>query len=78
MLNGDSEEDRERTRQLLCLCVDVFLRALSPFMPYLSEELYQRLPITQKAISVVVATYPEPTEVKLYTLLQYPTTHALP
>ncbi|XP_078325870.1 valine--tRNA ligase-like isoform X2 [Crassostrea virginica] len=62
MLNGDSEEDRERTRQLLCLCVDVFLRALSPFMPYLSEELYQRLPITQKAVSVVVATYPEPTE----------------
>ena len=77
MLNGDREEDKERTRQLLCLCVDVFLRALSPFMPYLSEELYQRLPITQKAVSVSVATYPESTEVKFYTLLQCPTTYAL-
>ena len=32
------------TVETLRLCADVFLRLLSPFMPYLTEELFQRLP----------------------------------
>ncbi|ELT91479.1 hypothetical protein CAPTEDRAFT_222046 [Capitella teleta] len=38
-------------------CVDNGIRALSPFMPYLCEELFQRLP-KRSAGSVCVAAYP--------------------
>jgi len=48
--------------QTLHLCVDTFLRALAPFMPYLCEELYQRLPGTTHP-SVCVAPYPIPDQV---------------
>ncbi|XP_062585889.1 valine--tRNA ligase-like [Saccostrea cucullata] len=63
ILNGEDADRKEATKQILCLCVDVFLRGLSPFMPYLSEELYQRLPIVDKAVSVCVAKYPDPADV---------------
>lgn len=64
ILSGDNEAHKESTIQLLCLCVDTFLRALSPFMPYLSEELYQRMPVKDKAVSVCVARYPDTTKVR--------------
>ncbi|KAH7719353.1 Valyl-tRNA synthetase [Aphelenchoides avenae] len=49
-------------RQVLYLCVDTSLRVLSPFMPFITEELWQRLPkrANVKAPSVCVADYPEP------------------
>eukprot|EP00105_Crassostrea_gigas_P020597 XP_011439421.1 PREDICTED: valine--tRNA ligase [Crassostrea gigas] len=62
ILSGDNEAHKESTIQLLCLCVDTFLRALSPFMPYLSEELYQRLLVKDKAVSICVARYPDTTQ----------------
>ncbi|GFN76516.1 valine--tRNA ligase [Plakobranchus ocellatus] len=49
-------------RSILHLCTDTFLRAAAPFMPFLCEELYQRLPAEKedRAPSVCVATYPQP------------------
>ncbi|XP_064091160.1 LOW QUALITY PROTEIN: valine--tRNA ligase-like [Macrobrachium nipponense] len=37
-------KSREAPLQILWTCMDVCLRLLSPFMPFLTEELYQRLP----------------------------------
>ncbi|KAI0227477.1 Valine--tRNA ligase [Lamellibrachia satsuma] len=53
--------DVQRTRNILFTCLDVGLRCLSPFMPYLTEELFQRLPQrgTAKAESICVADYPQ-------------------
>jgi valyl-tRNA synthetase len=41
-------------------CVDQALRLIHPFMPYLSEELWQRLPRhhSESAPSICVARYP--------------------
>lgn len=39
--------------------LDGALRLLSPFMPYITEELYQRLPVSNPAPSICVAPYPE-------------------
>lgn len=52
-------------RQVLYLCVDTSLRILSPFMPFITEELWQRLPkrANVKAPSICVADYPEPQQV---------------
>ncbi|XP_053151794.1 valine--tRNA ligase, mitochondrial isoform X2 [Hemicordylus capensis] len=48
------------TRQTLYSCVDLALRLLSPFMPFVTEELWQRLPRmdSRSPLSICVARYP--------------------
>lgn len=48
-------------RDVLYTCLDVGLRMLHPFMPFLTEELYQRLPRRPSAThpSISLAEYPE-------------------
>ncbi|GLV42742.1 Valyl-tRNA synthetase [Carabus blaptoides fortunei] len=41
-------------------CLDIGLKCLSPFMPFITEELYQRLPRSDTVPSICVAPYPEP------------------
>lgn len=52
----------QSTRQTLYSCADLALRLLSPFMPFLTEELWQRLPKmdSQAPPSICVARYPSP------------------
>jgi valyl-tRNA synthetase len=49
-------------RNVLYACLDAGLRLISPFMPFVSEELYQRLPRLrpeQDPPSIVVSKYPD-------------------
>nr|CAD7424685.1 unnamed protein product [Timema monikensis] len=48
-------------KQTLYTCLDYGLRLLSPFMPFITEELYQRLPrgSVVEFASICVAAYPE-------------------
>ncbi|XP_025115112.1 valine--tRNA ligase-like isoform X2 [Pomacea canaliculata] len=56
----DDLELHQTVRHILYLIMHTFLRAMAPFMPFLAEELYQRLPM--KGInwpeSVCIASYP--------------------
>lgn len=64
VLKGQSQGERDCALQTLWTCVDAGLRILSPFMPYLTEELYQRLPRRRgKRQSVMECDYPRPEEV---------------
>ncbi|CAD5235425.1 unnamed protein product [Bursaphelenchus xylophilus] len=56
----------ETIRAILYTCVDVFLRLISPFMPFITEELWQRLPKRASVTwpSVAVAEYPHPEHYK--------------
>lgn len=65
MLNGVDQVAAECARQTLYTCLDVGLRLLSPFMPFVTEELFQRLPrrTPQAPPSLCVTAYPEPLEV---------------
>lgn len=46
-------------RKVLYTCLDLGLRLLSPFMPFITEELFQRLPRKDLSIpSICVAAYP--------------------
>ena len=50
-------------RQTLWACLDAGLRLLHPLMPYVTEELWQRLPrggVAPAASSIMVAPYPLP------------------
>ncbi len=48
-------------RNVLYVCLDAALRLISPFMPFISEELFQRLPrkSDREPPSIVVTRYPE-------------------
>lgn len=37
-----------------------FLRLLHPFMPFITEELWQRIPFSKETESIMVSTWPEP------------------
>ncbi|ODV83984.1 hypothetical protein CANARDRAFT_29448 [[Candida] arabinofermentans NRRL YB-2248] len=45
----------------LYTCIDAALKLIHPFMPFITEEMWQRLPkrSTEKAISIVKASYPQ-------------------
>jgi valyl-tRNA synthetase len=42
--------DKAATRAALCAALDAGLRLLHPFMPFVTEELWQRLPKTQAQV----------------------------
>lgn len=58
----------ETTRHVLYTCLETALRLIAPFMPFIAEELWQRLPCrpasgdtpTPLPPSVCVAAYPQP------------------
>ncbi|XP_063235743.1 valine--tRNA ligase isoform X1 [Bacillus rossius redtenbacheri] len=60
VLQGGDEASVAAAKQTLHTCLDVGLRLLSPFMPFITEELYQRLPGSSAATpSICVAPYPQ-------------------
>ncbi|XP_075770264.1 valine--tRNA ligase, mitochondrial isoform X3 [Pelodiscus sinensis] len=62
VLQGGDQSRILQTRHTLLSCADLGLRLLSPFMPYLTEELWQRLPKpdADSPSSICVAAYPSP------------------
>ncbi|PAV55627.1 hypothetical protein WR25_09948 isoform G [Diploscapter pachys] len=59
--DGALAANRDAARNVLFHCVESALRLISPMMPFLSEELWQRLPkVSNAPKSIVVAEYPEP------------------
>lgn len=66
MLTGADQAAAQCARQTLYTCLDIGLRLLSPFMPFVTEELFQRLPrrTPQAPPSLCVTPYPELSEVR--------------
>ncbi|XP_049587384.1 valine--tRNA ligase isoform X2 [Syngnathus scovelli] len=66
VLGEEGDERRAGAcRQTLYTCLDVGLRLLSPIMPFVTEELYQRLPRRQPQLdapSISVTPYPDAQE----------------
>lgn len=56
---GNDEASKLRAAHVLHTCLDVGLRVLHPFMPFVTEELWQRLARRKgDAVSIMVAPYP--------------------
>ena len=59
----------DNSREVLYTCLDTGLRLISPFMPFISEELYQRLPRRKPESdppSICVTGYPLPQDFDLF------------
>ncbi|XP_077298663.1 valyl-tRNA synthetase [Arctopsyche grandis] len=55
----NDKDEIAKAQRVLFTCLDFGLRLLSPFMPFITEELYQRLPRKKMdAPSICVAPYP--------------------
>lgn len=64
VFQSGSEESKSTAQRVLFKSLDVGLRLLSPFMPFITEELYQRLPYAELPYpSICVSPYPDSTEV---------------
>ncbi len=50
------------TRQTLVEVLDAILRSLHPFMPFITEEIWQELPGRKENESIMVAEFPKPHE----------------
>ncbi|XP_046370269.2 valine--tRNA ligase-like [Haliotis rufescens] len=66
ILYGSDEDAKAVCRHVLYTCLDVGLRLLHPFMPFLTEELFQRLPRRQENSppSISVTAYPLPADMQ--------------
>ena len=58
---GSDEAAKKTTRDVLYICLDTALRLTHPFMPFVTEELYQRLPRRRENMppSICVSEYPQ-------------------
>jgi valyl-tRNA synthetase len=61
LYRGDDPAARARTQATLVEVLEATLRLLHPFMPFITEEIWQRLPRGRTAAaSIMIAPYPRP------------------
>jgi valyl-tRNA synthetase len=61
IMKGTDEAKKEAALNTLYICLDAALKLLHPTMPYLTEELYQRLPHAHGTASKSISIAPFPT-----------------
>ena len=54
-----SKEDKAAAQTLLLEILVTSLKLLHPFMPYITEEIYQKLPINNKEKSIMISSWPK-------------------
>ncbi|NVJ12857.1 valine--tRNA ligase [Myxococcus sp. AM010] len=59
-LYGTDEQAKDSARAVLVYSLDRILRLLHPFMPFITEEIWQKLPMSRPVDSIMIASYPEP------------------
>jgi valyl-tRNA synthetase len=59
-LYGEDAQAKDTTRAVLVYCLDRILRLMHPFMPFITEEIWQKLPMARPTESICIAAYPEP------------------
>ena len=65
-LYGDDPERKKTVQYVLCHVLEQLLRLLHPFMPFISEEIWQALPGTKAVSSIMLSEYPQPSASREY------------
>jgi len=60
-LYGADEAAKDAVRRTLVTVLDQTMRLLHPFMPFITEEIWQALPIQRPTASICIAPYPTST-----------------
>jgi valyl-tRNA synthetase len=75
--NNKSSLEAWRSRQVLLECFSIGLRLLHPLMPFVTEELYHKLPGVESETSIMVQPYPTPSLSQHWDVPSHDTTMAL-
>lgn len=61
VMKSDNKQQKEAALNTLYICLDTALKLLHPTMPYLTEELYQRLPHSDslRFDSICISKFPQ-------------------
>ncbi len=59
IMRGEDEDAKKASRTILYASLSAGLRILHPYMPYITEELFQRLPGKKIAESIMIAPFPK-------------------
>lgn len=59
VMKSNDENAKKAALNTLHICLDYGLRMLHPTMPYITEELFQRLPGKDRPESICIAPFPE-------------------
>jgi valyl-tRNA synthetase len=67
VFNGGDERAKDSARKVLATCLETSMRLLHPFMPFVTEEVWQKLPASvrvgrangAKAEHIIVAAFPQ-------------------
>lgn len=59
-IEASKKQNDEKTKQILAHVLLNSLKMLHPFMPFITEEIYQKLPIKDKMKSIMVEIWPKP------------------
>jgi valyl-tRNA synthetase len=65
-LYGDDPLRKTTARYVLWYTLEHLLRLLHPFMPFITEEIWQALPGTKEGATIMLAPYPEPSPDRCY------------
>ena len=60
LYEGADEKRKKISQKTLLNVLDSILRLLHPFMPFVTEEIWQRLPLRREGDSIMVASIPKP------------------
>ena len=58
-LYGEDEEHKSQAARMLIGILEACLRLLHPLMPFITEEIWQRLPVRRSTESIMLAEYPK-------------------
>ena len=59
IFNGNDDAQRRETKETLARVIETALRALHPFMPFITEELWQKVPRPEtRPVSIALGPYP--------------------
>jgi valyl-tRNA synthetase len=59
-----SEKEKERTKKVLLYVLLAALKLLHPFVPFITEEIYQKLPLKEKKKCLMVESWPKKISLK--------------
>jgi len=60
LYKGEDKEKRDLTQLTLLEVLDATLKLLHPFMPFITEEIWQQLPRQKENGSIMIAEFPKP------------------
>jgi len=59
ILNAKNKKEKENTQKILLYVLLISIKLLHPFMPFITEEIYQQLPLKNKRKCLMAETWPK-------------------